>query len=232
LRHIGIHNFHPDAIRRLQKQGPGYLLEREGSNLAGVITRLREKAPGLLERVKEYLSIISPDIGDFSPVRYGEYETIRFRLRSGSEAPPLEFDAASMSDGTLRALAAIMAAFQVAFPQGRPSVIGIEEPETALHPAATRALVDALQEATGQTQILLTTHSSDLLSGREINSLHLLVVRMRNGRTEIAPVDAASQEIIRKELYTLADLQRMNQLELDETDLDRQAEAKLLGGEE
>ena len=99
---MGIYNFHPEAIRRLQKVGIGYRLERDGSNLASVIAMLQEKAPELLGRVKDYLALIAPDVQDFNTVRYGEYETIRFRVRSDSGSPPLEFDAASMSDGTLR----------------------------------------------------------------------------------------------------------------------------------
>ena len=57
----------------------------------------------------------------------------------------------------LCALATLVAAFQ-SDGLTSPSVVGIEEPETALHPAAMRALVDALDEATERTQILLTTH--------------------------------------------------------------------------
>ena len=47
----------------------------------------------------------------------------------------------------------------------------------------------------------------------------------------IAPVDAASREIVRRELYTLADLQRMNQLEPDDADLERQARSQPRNGE-
>src|SRR5207237_9345005 len=136
-------------------------------------------------------------------------ETLRFRLRSVAGSP-LEFDAASISDGTLRALAAMVAAFQVIFPAGRSGVIGIEEPETSLHPAAAHALVSALDAATEYTQVLLTTHSGDILAERNLHPSQVLVVRKHHGQTQIAPVDAASLEIIRKELYTLADLQRMD----------------------
>ncbi len=232
LASMGAYNFNPDAIRRLQKPLPGVLLDRDGGNLASVIAGLEEVDPDSLLRVRDYLATIAEDVEDLHAKLYGEYETIRFRMRSPSSKAPLELDAASMSDGTLRALAALMAAFQVHEPTGPPSVIGIEEPETSLHPGGARALVDALQEATGRTQVLLTTHSGDLLADRAINPSHLLVVRNRNGQTQIAPIDGAGREIIRKELYTLADLQRMNQLEPDLTDLARQANSKSSDGEE
>jgi predicted ATPase len=217
LRWMGFYNIHPDAIRLPQKPLPGVLLERDGSNLASVVRSLEQLNPTSFQRSQEYLSNIAEEVIRFEPVAYGEYETIRFHLRSGSGKKPQEFDASSMSDGTLRALSNIMAAFQFVPPHGHPSVVGIEEPETALHPAALRAFVDALREATQHTQILLTTHSPDLLADRYLDVAEVLVVRSRDGLTQIGPVDPASREIVQKELYTLADLQRQDHLEPDTT---------------
>src|SRR5947208_479522 len=131
---MGFYNFHPEAIRRLQKPLPGVLLERDGSNLASVLAGLEELEPESLTRARDYLATIATDVQDFHAARYGEYETVRFRMRCRPGGAPLEFDAASMSDGTLRALAALAAAFQLHLPLGPPSVVGIEEPEAALHP--------------------------------------------------------------------------------------------------
>jgi predicted ATPase len=217
----GFYNFSPEAIRELREPTPGSMLERNGRNLASVIESIREVDKDVHSRIQAYLSSIVDEIEGFRIVHYGEYETIRFVLRADG-GKPLAFDAASMSDGTLRALAALVAAFQIQSPSG-PSVVGIEEPETALHPAAMRALVDALDEATGRSQILLTTHSADLLADRSLNASQVLVVRNREGQTQITPVDAASREILEKGLYSLADLQRQDLLDLDEKDLRRQA---------
>ncbi len=223
LRFMGFYSFHPNAIRTYQKPNPGWLLEKDGRNLASVIEGLKEIEPEAVQRVRDYLTLIAEEVESFDVIRYGESETVQFRLRQDADKGALEFDAASISDGTLRALASLMAAFQIQLPFG-PSVVGIEEPETALHPAAMRALVDALDDATQRTQILLTTHSADLLSGRDVNPGQVLVVRNRGGKTQITPLDPASREIIKKELYSLADLQRMDKLDLDEADLRRQAQ--------
>jgi predicted ATPase len=222
LRNMGFYNFHPGAMRSIQKPLLGAMLDKDGRNLAGVIEGLKEVDPEAVQRVRDYLSVIAEEVEHLDVVRFGEYQTVRFRHRTGAGQAPLEFDAAGMSDGTLRALAALVAAFQMVLPHGHPSVIGIEEPETALHPAALRALVDALDEATQHTQVLLTTHSADLLAGRDVSPGQVLVVRNRGGQTQITPVDPASREIIAKELYSLADLQRMDRLDLDEADLKRQ----------
>jgi predicted ATPase len=222
LRYMGFYNFHPEAIRPFKKASHGSLLEQDGSNLASAIAGLKESQPESLGRVRDYLALINEDVKGFEVATYGEYETVRFDLEVAPPSPPLRLDASSMSDGTLRGLAALVAAFQVHRPTG-PSVIGIEEPETSLHPAAMRALVDAMDEATARTQVLLTTHSADLLSGRDVTPGQVLVVRSRGGQTRITPVDPASREIIEKELYSLADLQRMDRLDLDEADEKRQA---------
>ncbi len=228
LRLTEYYNFHPQAIRQVQKPVPGQLLDRHGANLASSIESVREIDPFTVERVGAYLTAVVREVERFEVVKYGDYETVRFRLRSSGTGTPLEFDAASMSDGTLRSLATLMAAFQIHLPSG-PNVVGIEEPETALHPAAVRALVDALDEATLRTQILLTTHSADMLDNPTIRPENIRVVELIDGRTVLASVDEASVEIVRQKLGTLGGLERENQLEPDPGDQERQRHLFLNG---
>ena len=222
LRNMNFYNFYPLNMRKLQKPNPGYFLEPDGFNIASVLKELWNRDNNASQRLQTYLTYIVPEVAGIEPITYGDYEVARFHMHTEPGKRPRSFDAAAMSDGTLRALGALAAAFQVNREGNHPTVIGIEEPETSLHPAATQALVDALDEATSHTQVILTTHSADLLDDPDIKLSQVLVVRMRNGQTQIGPVDPASKEIIRKELYTLADLQRMDQLNLDEIDLERQ----------
>jgi predicted ATPase len=175
-----------------------------------------------LSRVKRYLAGIVPEIEGFDVVRQWDHETILFRLSRQLGTKPLELLASSMSDGTLRTLAALVAAFQIVLPYGYPSLVAIEEPETSLHPGAMRALVDALDEATGRTQILLTTHSAELLDNPQVRPENVRVVEMIDGQTVIAPVDEASVEIVHRKLNTLGGLERDNQLEPNLDDLERQ----------
>ena len=128
-----------------------------------------------------------------------------------------------MSDGTLRAFACVMAAFQTVAPYGSPSLVAIEEPETALHPAAMRALVAAFDEATLRTQILLTTHSPDLLDAEAVKPENVRVVQLIDGKTVIGPVDEASVSIVDDGLASLGQLEREGRLKADLGDLDRQA---------
>jgi predicted ATPase len=224
LRASGVYNFSPPAIRAHQPITASPVLARDGSNLARAIEGLREIEPETVGRIETYLRAIVPGVVAFDKVEYGDFETVRFSLEGRGEQPPLAFDASSMSDGTLRALAALVAAFQIVLPGGFPGFIGIEEPETALHPAALRALVAALDEATLRTQILLTTHSPELLDAAAVKPENVRVVEFLDGSTAITPVDEASLSIIQDRLGTLGSLERDRQLELSPADLDRQAD--------
>jgi predicted ATPase len=222
LRYMGFYNFRPDVMRPVQKASPEWLLEADGSNLPSVIAMTREKEKETIDRVGHYLASITGTITLQGVASYGEYETVRFRVNRKYPETPLDFDAASMSDGTLRVLASLVAAFQVVGRFGYPSLVAIEEPETSLHPSAMRALVDALDEATLRTQILLTTHSADMLDNPTIRPENIRVVQLIEGQTVIGPVDAASVEIVRRNLSTLGGLERENQLEPDLDDQARQ----------
>ena len=224
LRASCVYNFQPPAIRVHQPITASPILARDGANLARAIEGLREIEPVTIRRIGQYLKAIVPGVAEFYTQEYGDFETVRFRLEAKSDQPPLEFDASSMSDGTLRILATLVAAFQIVLPSGFPGFIGMEEPETALHPAAMRALVAALDEATLRTQILLTTHSPDLLDAPEIKPANVRVVQMIDGQTVIGPVDEASVSIVRDHLSTLGGLERERQLEPDLDDRERQAE--------
>src|SRR5690554_504190 len=98
---MGFYNFFPDAMRQRRKPTPGAYLDRAGSNLASVIHTTDECDEKTITRVGRYLSAITGSVELADVARYGEFETIRFRVAHNGQ--PLEFDASCMSDGTLRA---------------------------------------------------------------------------------------------------------------------------------
>jgi acetylserotonin N-methyltransferase len=229
LETVRVYNFHPEAMRPPRELERGGFLNRDGRNLASTIETTREIEPWAVERAGHYLNAVTRTIEFAGIQRVGEYETLRFRT-TGDESHPLhEFSAASMSDGTLRAFAALIALNQTALPWGSPSLVAIEEPETSLHPDALRGLVNACDEATARTQVLLTTHSTELLDNETIQPANIRVARTTDGRTVIGPVDGVSIEIIKRQLDTLGGLERQNQLEPDEDDLARQRQLALNG---
>ena len=213
LQAMGFYNLNPDQIREVQKPDAGEFLRRDGSNLASVISRLAEDRPAVKDRIQEYLAQIVPEIVDFQRVPVGHHETLEFRQRVTGSEHPWRFFAGSMSDGTLRTLGILVAAMQLVGRQEPIRLVGIEEPETALHPAAAGALMDALREAAQSTQVVATTHSPDLLDRFDPDSDTLLAVVSTDGTTEIGPADEASLEAVRTHLFSAGDLLRMDQLQ-------------------
>jgi Predicted ATPase len=127
-----------------------------------------------------------------------------------------------MSDGTLRALGVLTALFQGNLDYA-PTLIGIEEPETALHPAASASLREALARASDKTQVIVTSHSPDLLDDMDISPDALLSVVSERGETKIATVDEATRNVLRDQLFSVGELLRLNQIAPDPRVLQEQA---------
>ena len=229
---MGFYNMNPQAMKELQSPDAGELLLRDGSNIASVMTRLQNDKQQVNDRIKAYLATIVPGITEVARVQLGPRETLEFRQEVVGSKHPWRFYAASMSDGTLRALGALVAVTQLAGRKDPIKLVGIEEPESALHPAATGALMDALREAASHTQVVVTTHSPELVDQIDPSNDTLLVVASNQGNTDIAPVDAASSKAIMKHLYSPGELLRMDQLAPDEQDLRRQQQMQLFETEE
>jgi predicted ATPase len=94
-------------------------------------------------------------------------------------------------------------------------LVAIEEPEMALHPAAAGLLLDSLREAANSRQVLVTSHSPDLLDRWDIEADSILAVSSEEGKTLIGPLNQASRAIMRKRLRTAGDLLRINQMDPD-----------------
>jgi predicted ATPase len=213
-----VYHFSHSKIRMPQPKAENHLVDRDGGNLSNVCATLFARDPWIHQRIQQYLNSIVPEVEKFDVAELGDYRTIRFQCEN-IENP---FYAASMSDGTLLAVATLTAFAQTDSNGDSPGFIAIEEPETSLHPAAMRALVAAFDEATLSTQVILTTHSSELLDAKEIRPEMIRVVENRDGATILTPLDGASVEIIREGFYTLGELERIRQLGINEHDWIRQ----------
>ena len=215
---MGFYSLNIKKIRDLQAPDPGDLLTRDGSNLASVFKQL---SPSVKERVKEYLATVVPSVDRIEARKYGPKEALVFTQKVAKAKGPQRFLANNMSDGTLRALAILVALFQGNRDlKKRVMLVGIEEPESALHPAAAGVLLDALREAANETQIIITSHSPDLLDDKDLNPESILAVEARDGTTIIAGVDEVGRSVLRDRLYTTGELLRLNQLQPDSTFID------------
>ncbi len=216
LSRMGFYNLNPDSIRDLQDPDSGELLARDGSNLAAVYKRLEHDDRARVDRIEEYLARVVPGVSGVEAKSLGPKETLELRQAVTGAANPWRFPATSVSDGTLRALGVLVALFQFSNGQRKgASLVGIEEPEAALHPAAAGVLLGAFREASETTQVLVTSHSPDLLDDESIETDSLLAVSANSGATQIAPIDPTGRGALRDRLYTAGELLRLDQLRPD-----------------
>jgi predicted ATPase len=229
LAHMGFYNINPALIRNLQPPDKGEILARDGRNLASVIARM-EKANGANRktRVEDYLSLVVPGLVSFGHKNVGHMETVEFRQKVEGAAEPWRFPAINMSDGTLRAAAILVALFQSGNSE-LVHLVGLEEPETALHPAAAGVLRDCIFEATRSVQVIVTSHSAELLDDSRIPVDAIRAVEAHEGSTLITRLDEASRSALRDKLYTPGELLRMNQLSVDLTRIPTGTQLRLFG---
>ncbi len=211
---MGFYNLNPRVIRDLQKPQDGASLKPLGENIASVLAYMERYAPNEKAQVEEYLGLVVPSVRGVQRVGIGHMETLEFRQDTAGAKHPWRFNANSMSDGTLRALGILVALFQGG-EGAQPSVVGIEEPEVALHPAAASVVRDALSRASSRCQVIVTSHSPELLDDKSVDVDSLLAVSVDDGATLIAPLDDASRESVRRGLFTPGELLVLNQLSPD-----------------
>ena len=226
LTRAGFYDPDPKTIRELQLPQDGHLLKSGGENIASVVAHLERHAPDALRAIVGYLRLIVPSIRSVTRERLGHVEMLEFREGAAGAEHPWRFPARNMSDGTLRALGTLVALFQgdAGF---TPTLVGIEEPETALHPAAGAVLRDALRLASERVQVIVTNHSPDLLDDPELDEGVLLAASATDGETRIAALDEASRDAMRRHLFTAGELLRLDRLAPDPDASDARPERQL-----
>jgi predicted ATPase len=211
LARMAFYSPNADRIKDLQLPDAGDLLARDGRNLASVLDRMAKRQPEVRSRIEDYLSKIVPGVRGVEVSHVGPRETLEFRQDVPDPENPWRFLAGSMSDGTLRALAALVALFQ----SGSVPLAALEEPAATLHPAAAAVLLDALLEASALRQVLVTSHNADLLDSPKVKAANVLAVLAENGNTRIGPLDAVGAEALEQQLHTAGELLRLDQARPD-----------------
>jgi len=178
----------PATIRQPSLVQARVPLERDGRNLADVLGALSQNgfAPRLT-RLGERLDRICGGISRVRTEAEAGYRRIYFEQVVKGRVET--FRAASMSNGTLRALAILAALEQRAW----PSLLCVEEIEDAVHPGALAVLLEAAEEATEPDpaagrlpfEVLLTTHSTEVLSLPQATGRRIRVVACHDGESTV-----------------------------------------------
>lgn len=211
LTEMRFYSIAPQSIRELQDPDPGDMLKPDGGNAAAVLKRLQEENRG--DDYGRLCRLLSKVVNGLERVEYkavGQKESLWFKQDVGLKHP-WTFEPLNMSEGTLRVLGLLLAVYQ----PGQATVIGIEEPEATVHPAVAEIVMDVLMDAANDRQVLVTTHSPDLLDSKSLDADVLRAVVMQKGKTQIGPVSPANRQALREHLYTPGELLRLDELEPD-----------------
>ena len=87
---------------------------------------------------------------------------------------------------------------------------------TTIHPGALGAVLDLLRHASRNMQVVITTHSPELLDAKWIGERHLRVVVWRDGASRALRPSEASRQALREHLMGAGELLRANALEPEE----------------
>jgi predicted ATPase len=181
---------------------PKDLLDDGGDNLALVLLDMDFK--GLHDKVRGYLSRFCDRFND-AKVRLDGPFAKTFIEESGLLEPLASW---RLSDGTLKFLCLLAVLLE---PNPAP-LICIEEPEVGLHPEAIQIVADALVEASGRTQLIVTTHSEALIDALSDRPEDVLVTeRDADNSTQFRRLDK-QQLSLWLERYRLGELWRMGEI--------------------
>jgi predicted ATPase len=136
-----------------------------------------------LRRIRDALKVAVPQLGELEFWR-GERGTPHLRGKYEHWRPTGAWQMEDQfSDGTLRLLGLLWATLDRAGP------LLLEEPELSLHPAVVVFIPQLFARVQGRLgrQILMSTHSTDLLSDTGIGLDEVLLLQPRTGGTEVAP---------------------------------------------
>ncbi len=209
LRDMAIYSIFPDTLRDPQKPDPTRPMDEHGANWTSVLRGLRGET--WEPELRAALGKVTGDIVDVRVRQVGGYLVAEFLHVHGGDRPTPRrrerwFAAGQESDGTLRIAGILTALLQ----EPPLALIGVEEPELTVHPGAIPLLHDYLREASQRSQVLVTTHSPDLLGLLDPDEVR--VVERRGGVTSIAPMEVSQRDAVRERLLSLEEVLRLEGL--------------------
>jgi hypothetical protein len=163
-------------------------LARDASNLADCLLSL-QKSSSRFGRFVAAVRGILPEVRD---VRVSPRGNERLGIDVWFHDPASEReDLALPVQQTGTGVGQTLAITYIVLERAQPSLLLLDEPQSFLHPRASRALVDLLL-ANPQHQYVIATHSPEVIAAARNPTV--LLVRGKELRTSVTPVDVATRE--------------------------------------
>ncbi len=186
----------PQPLTPTARPGPN------GENLYSALYNLRAANHDVYQRLEEFLKLGFPGFQRLEFPVVGAGQVTMTWEQDGLRSPLYPSE---LSEGTLRFL---WLATVLLSPDPSPITL-IDEPEISLHPELLKLLAALLQDAASRGQLIVATHSSDLV--RWLQPDEVLVLDKIDGRTHFTWADTMDLTEWLKE-YSLSELWLMGTL--------------------
>ena len=204
LSGASIYDFDPKMSKRAVSVAGKSELEEDGSNLSLVLKSIVENE----NKKKKFSNLIKdllPFVDDLDTDKFAD-KSLLFKLRE-NYFKGVYFPASFISDGTVNISALLIALYFE-----RKNLIIIEEPERNIHPYLISKVMDMMKDASKNKQIIVTTHSPEVVKHSGLENL-LLVSRDKDGFSTISrPSEKKEVQIFLKNELGLDDLYVQNLL--------------------
>jgi len=173
---VGLYDIDPHAAKKPHAPAGKARLEENGENLALVVTRILADAEKR-RKLHNLVRYLLPFVAEVGTERYLG-ESVLLKLRE--EYYEGDLLANLLSDGTVDVVALIIALF---FED--KDVVIIEEPERNIHPHLISGLVTLMKDAARNKQVIITTHSPEVVRHARVENL-LLISRDEEGFSTVS----------------------------------------------
>lgn len=203
------HDLHVDQDARIRQAAVARTENRvaaDGQNLIPVLHTLYSTDRGFK---KDIDAAMQAAFGvDFEELSFPPAADQRIQLRLRWRSLKSTQSAADLSDGTIRFLL-LLAILASAEPD---TLIAIDEPETGLHPGMLPIVAEFAREAAEHSQVILTTHSPQLLDAFRDEAPTTTVAHWSEGETRLSVIDGVELARWLKD-FSLGELFRSEELE-------------------
>jgi predicted ATPase len=183
-------------------------VEPNGQNFVSVLHTLYEEEREFKQEINSGMKAAFGE--DYEELSFPPAADQRTQLRLRWKSLKSGQSAANLSDGTLRFLYLLT----ILADPDPPALIAIDEPEVGLHPRMLPIIAEYALEASRQTQVILATHSPEMLSafGKRQSEVTVTVAEWEEGQTKLKTLSGEKLDYWLKE-YTLGELFRSGELE-------------------
>lgn len=206
LTNMSFYDLPPAYMRKPQKLFPPFPLLETGENLASTLREMQKRSQDYL--ITEALEVVADGLDGYL-IEQTKDQLITMLHYTFQNGRPFTLSSrlSDEADGTIRMLAILTALYQERF----PSLLAIEEPEKELYLDGLALCSEVFQEAAWRYQVMLTTHSPDLINYFPADTIR--VVEKENGTTKVGPISDHQYKSMAENLFLAGGLMRIQGLE-------------------